>query len=112
MTRDQTTPVGEARPVLRRASDQFAELKEELDGYYARFKRFYAMSPTDVMLELSAIAARLIEIRGGLMRRDADRIYKAFRTGEIDPLLDQCEFQFKLHSRVVAVYATEAELAR
>lgn len=88
------------QPPPPRGASQKERLQHELDGYHVRLKAFQGMPPASVLLELSGIGARCTELRKDLQRaggRDAD----ALRTKELDPLIAQLEFQFKIHSRLL-----------
>lgn len=77
-------------------------VQQELDGYYKRMQQYPSMEPDEVMLDLSGIAARLTEIRSQLVRDGGQRT-NALRTREVDPLLEQIDLQFKLHSRIQSI---------
>lgn len=77
-------------------------LRNELDEYYDIAKRFHLLEPDQVLLQVSGISARLVEIRATLHRSGSQRATK-FRTAEIDPLLDNLRLQAQLHSRLIAV---------
>jgi hypothetical protein len=67
------------------------------------------VNPADVFQTCSAISARMAELRNQMFRR-TDRAAQAFRTKEIEPLLDEVERQFKYHSRLQATREMEARL--
>lgn len=77
-------------------------LRMEFDGYYARLRQFESLEPDQVMLEVSAVAARLTEVRAQLLRDHGQRATR-LRLDEVDPLLEQLDFQFKIHSRLQSV---------
>ena len=100
----------EPRGTLRNAPDTVELLRNELDEYWKRVKRFATLAPSDVLLEVSAMVARAGEVRGLLIRSD-NRAANAFRTRELDPFIDQCELQFRIHSRLLASHELDAKLA-
>lgn len=80
----------------------------ELNHYYARLNAFTDMEPDEVLRELSGISARLTEMRSNCFRLadSGDRASRAadkLRIKEIDPMLEECERQFKYHSRIQAI---------
>lgn len=93
------SPAVVAAPVPERA--QIERLRGELDGYYRAMQGFVSLEPDQVMLQLSAFSARASEIRTHLSRSDG-RLSNAFRTREIEPFIDECDRQFKLHSRILS----------
>lgn len=90
-------------PVLAVVADGgwLDQLRAEFDGYYARLKTFSSLEPDEVMAEVSAVAARLTEVRATLLRDRGQRANR-LRLDEVDPLLEQLDFQFKVHSRIQA----------
>jgi hypothetical protein len=86
-------------------------IRAELDDYMVLLKKLRAMPPDVVFMELSAITARLAEIRLTCVRSESRRL-SALRTREIDPLLDECDRQFRFHSRIQSVRQAEWEQTR
>ncbi len=86
-------------------------VQTELDGYYQVLKMVSKQNPVDVMQTLSAISARLTEIRSVLVRSE-NRMFQGLRTKEIDPLLIEVDRQFKFHSRIGALIQGEYEHSR
>lgn len=72
--------------------------RDEIDGYLTQMQAWSMTDPATVMQQISSIGARLIEIRTQVVRSES-RLLQGFRTKELDPLLNQVEFQFKIHSR-------------
>lgn len=85
--------------------------RDELDGFLSMMQQWSQIDPGTVMMQISSIAARLIEIRSNVVRSE-NRTLQAFRTKELDPLLDQVEFQFKIHSRRVSSMSLEWDMAK
>ena len=86
-------------------------LKEELDIYYTMGRGWANAEPDIVMNEISAIVARLVEMRAHLQRDNGARSQK-LRLTEVDPRLDKLELQFKIHSRQVAVRKFDWDVVR
>lgn len=84
--------------------------QREVDDYYSVLRGLPNMEPEEQFEALSGIGARIAEIRTQTTRTP-DRVYGAFRTNELDPMLAQCEYQFRVCSRLVAVQQSEAALA-
>ncbi|QBQ74859.1 hypothetical protein [Caudovirales GX15bay] len=87
-----------------------AQYMPELDEMRERIQRFPAIDPSDVLAELSAISGRLAEMRAQLYRDNSQRA-QALRTREIDPLREECEMQFKIHSRRIALMEWELRMS-
>lgn len=92
-------------------SMKLKDLRSELDEYYGEMLRFRDMEPDEIFMRLSAYSARASYIRSDIMRAQ-NRTLTAFRTGEIDPFLTECDRQFKVWSRVFAVTSLDWNLAR
>lgn len=84
---------------------------DEMGSYYQTMKQFNDMEPTDVLQALSSFSARASEIRSMLQRVDSKRSY-ALRTKHIDPFIEECDRQFKVHSRIQSIRETDYKLAR
>lgn len=86
----------------------------ELNHYYGRIKEFETSDPEDVLRELSGISARLTEMRANCQRlagQSRGSVADRIRTKEIDPLLEECDRQFKLHSRLQAIREFDLRMA-
>ena len=92
-------------------ADAITVYRQELDGYYTQMREFNGWLSYEVLQALSAMSARASELRGHLMRNDSRRA-TGFRTKELDPFLDAVEFQFKVHSRLIAVQQAEWEMSK
>lgn len=79
-------------------ADEVAKWEAELDEYLGMMLDFSNTDPTTVMEQISSMAARLIQIRCEVVRSE-NRAKQAFRTKQLDPVLDQIDLQFKIHSR-------------
>lgn len=77
---------------------QVAQWRLEMDEHLRMMVQWHQEEPSLVLEEISSIAARLIEIRCQVVRSES-RAMQAFRTKELDPVLAQVEFQFKVTSR-------------
>lgn len=76
--------------------------RKEIDSFYERMKTFDLMEEYEIFKTLSAMTARVSEMRTQIVRNE-DRILGAFRTKEIDPFLDECDRQYKFWSRGLSV---------
>lgn len=85
-------------------------LREEFDGYYQIIKSWESAEPDVVLQQASGISARLTEVRAMLLRDRSQRANR-LRIDEVDPLLEQLEFQFRLHSRLHAIREHDFKLA-
>lgn len=79
--------------------------KTELGAYFAEMVKFEGMDPAEIFLRLSAFTARASEIR--LMSQNESRRGQSFRTQAVDPFLEECERQFRYHSRVASMRELE-----
>lgn len=83
-------------------SEELGEWRKELDEYYDQMQQFANREPDEIFMMLSAYTSRVSYIRSQIMRSNS-RIMQAFRTGEIDPFINECDRQFKFWSRVQSV---------
>lgn len=88
-----------------------AGFQREVDEWYATMKTFAGMDPPEVLLNLSSWHARALEMRSNIMRSGSNRA-NGFRTKELDPFLEGCEFQFRVHSRLLTIRQHEWDLAK
>lgn len=79
--------------------------------FLSKMQAWPTSEPDVVMREISAAAARLIEIRCQVVRSE-NRQYQSFRTKQLDPLLDQLKFQFNVHSRLVSTISLDWDMAK
>jgi hypothetical protein len=90
--------------------DNIAKMRVEIDGYHRQLRGLNAMDTVEILQTLSAISARVSELRVQMNRRP-DRMATALRTKELDPLHEEVERQFKFHSRLLSVREMEARTA-
>lgn len=93
-----------------RPADPYAEYKAEVDTYYRVLKMLTEMTPVEVFNCLSAFSARASEMRTRLFRVDNNRA-NAFRTREIEPLIEEIDRQFRVHSRIMSYKEFEMKLS-
>jgi hypothetical protein len=110
-----STPVDPTpEPGMTRISPEqewVVEIRLELDTYLEQLRSMRSKDPTDVFMTLSAITARLCELRVLCMRTESRRT-AALRTREIDPMIEECERQFRFHSRIQAARQMEWDQTR
>ncbi len=111
MTVNDAQPSSEA--LLNGSSETSAirGFQDELDSYYASMRAFSDRDVVDIFQAVAAFSARACEIRSGLVRHESRRA-AAFRTRELEPFLEACDFQFRVFSRIQAVRTMEADLSR
>lgn len=85
--------------------------RKELDDFIAMMQDFATEDPDTVLQQISTIAARLTGIRSQIVRVES-RALQAFRTREVDPLLDQIQFQFRVNSRRLSMMSLDFEMTR
>lgn len=88
-----------------------AHYRDELAEYRGRVRFFVDLQPDEVMMEISAIAARLAEIRSDLIDAKKTRA-DDLRTKHLDPLRADLEFQFKIASRRLATMEFDLGMTR
>lgn len=82
----------------------------ELDSYYKLMGTFSKMQPDDIFRNLSNWSARASHIRSQVNRTNS-KVFQGFRTSQIDPFLNECQYQFKVWSRVFSVAQMDASLS-
>lgn len=85
-------------------------IESELDSMRAEVCKFPDQDPADVLATISGIAGRLAEIRV-LLYRDNSQRCSQLRLREVDPLREDLDLQFKLHSRRIALMEWELRLS-
>lgn len=84
-------------------------LRAEMDNYYREMNTLNGLDPMEVFQKLSAFSARASEIRAYCFRVES-RQAQALRTQMVDPFLEECDRQFKIHSRLQAIRELEFRL--
>lgn len=95
-----------ADPEKSRVENYLAELHE----YYRQMKGFNTMDAAEVFTCLSSFSARASELRS-IMQMTSSQRGTAFRTKHIDPFLEECDRQFKVQSRIVAINEMDVRMA-
>lgn len=84
--------------------------KKEIGTYYTVMKMMIDMDPTEVFQTLSQFSARASEMRSQISRQET-REQSNFRLRVLDPFIEECDRQFKIHSRIQAIREMDARLA-
>lgn len=84
--------------------------RTEILGYYKVMKEFNAMDPSDIFRNLSQFTARASEMRATISEHETKQ-QSSFRIKVIDPFIDECDRQFKVHSRTLSHEEMIARLA-
>jgi len=92
------------------AEDRLIAWRREFAEYYHTMKNFDVMDVVDTFLHLSQFSARASELRSQLGTTETKK-EASFRIRIIDPFIEECERQFKIHSRIQAVKEMDAKLA-
>lgn len=87
--------------------DQFWD---EIFQYYKVMKEFNEMDASEVFGSLSAFSARASEMRAYCNRSDSKRSQN-LRLKAIDPFIEECDRQFKYHSRNLSTQEAEMRLS-
>lgn len=98
-----------ARPDVQDRS-LVAGFMDELDAMRAAIVDFPNQDPSDILARIAGISGRLAEIRAQLYRSNSQRC-TALRTREVDPLRDDIDLQFRIHSRRIALLEWELKLS-
>lgn len=98
----QIEPSGPDRPLVR--------MRREIDEYVKVMLGFAQLDPQEVLIQVSAIAARLNAMRIELHRL-GNSPATHLRTKEVDPLIGAMDTQFKIHSRLLTAREFEFRLA-
>lgn len=88
----------------------FAAFETELDDMRARVVELPNQDPSEVLATISGLAGRLAEIRATLWRDNSQRAAQ-LRAREVDPLREDLDLQFKIHSRRIALMEWELRLS-
>lgn len=104
---DLTDLVNSRNPMMSRIE----AWRQEMDIYLDKMQDWATSDPGLVMEEISSIAARLIQIRCDVVRSES-RSLQGFRTKELDPVLAQVEFQFKIHSRRLSSMSLDWDVSK
>lgn len=90
-----------------------AQVEGELDAILVTIRDFWTQEPDQVMSHIAAITSRLTELEVLLHRVEArDRQFKQIRTMQVQKILDECDRQFKIASRLVEVRRQDIESLR
>lgn len=95
---------------LPRTSSNLDEWRAELGAYFAEMQKFEGMPPEEVFLRLSAFSARASEIRFQITQNESRR-YQSFRTQGVDPFIEECDRQFRIHSRIQSTREMEFRIS-
>lgn len=91
--------------------DLLASTLKELREYHQMNQAFSSMEPDDVLVQISAITARLTYLRACLMDSGGQRAAK-IRTSNLDPLMMNLELQFRIASRRLTSHQFDFEVTR
>ena len=102
-----------ASPAVRHTAtrNDIASYLEELRGFFAEMKQLTSMDPTMAFMKLSAFSARASEIRSIIMEVQSKQ-GESFRLRQIDPFINECDRQFKVHSRIQAIRQQEWDMSK
>ncbi len=93
-----------------KAVDTIQGWKTEIAESYVTMQEFNTMDPVSVFQNLSQFSARASEMRSRI-GTTASKDWQNFRIRIIDPFIEECDRQFKLHSRITAIQEMDARLA-
>lgn len=93
-----------------RPNDTLQGWKKEIAAYYQTMFNFINMDSIEVFQQLSQFSARASEMRSRIPA-NAARDENNFRIKIIDPFIEECDRQFKLHSRIQAIMEMEARMS-
>jgi len=105
-------PAVPAQRPSRAVDPEILKLRDELDSYYTRIVVLHEEPLDEALRVLSSISARVTQIRSEIMRAGDHRQLQHLRTGELDPLLQQIDRQFKFVSRLISMSELDWNMAR
>lgn len=97
-------------PTYQRPDDTLAGWKKEIAGYYEIMYEFINTDSLTVFQNLSQFSARASEMRSRI-GTTASKDWQNLRIRVIDPFIEECDRQFKYHSRIQAINELDARLA-
>lgn len=92
-------------------SIQLTSWRKEIDEFYEDLMNLNDLQPDQVFERISAYSARVSYIRSQISRSET-KSWANFRIKEVDHFLRECEFQFKVHSRLLSVKNFELDVGR
>jgi hypothetical protein len=95
----------------RSDTDVVQRLQAEIDSYYEAMALFGQMDLGEILMRLAAISARASGVRSQVVRTESRRM-AAFRSRELDPLIEEVDRQFKIWSRLQSVRSMEWDMSR
>ncbi len=98
-------------PHRSQGSDLIVGFQSEIDQYYMQMIEFNEIDVRGTMAALAAISSRVSFMRSQIIRSEG-RLAKSFRTGQIEPLLEEVDRQFKTWSRYQSVAQMEFDASR
>lgn len=111
------TVVSQPEPAFRtgsrtQGSDLIPTFQAEIDQFYqAMAEEFNEIDVRSTMASLAAMSARVSFMRSQIIRNEG-RVAKSFRTGQIEPFLEEVDRQFKTWSRYQAIVQMEFDASR
>lgn len=98
-------------PKVDLEGDLLASVLKELQDYHRMNQAFSGMEPDDVLVQISAITARLTYLRACLLDSGGQRAAK-IKTSNLDPLMMNLELQFRIASRRLTSHQFDYEVTR
>lgn len=104
--------IGQARETKAQEStgNTLLRWRAELAESFSKMQQWEYADVTQIFLELSQFSARASEMRSQLGYPES-KSEQSFRTRLIDPFLEECDRQFKIHSRIQSVHEMDAKLS-
>lgn len=88
-----------------------SDVMNELDRIQQHMHLLYQMEPDMACRVIAAYSSRLTELARLLFRVEiTDRQWARVRTMDVVPLIEECDRQFKLHSRMLEARAQDLAL--
>lgn len=108
--------MNEPQPTIRQGSrtqgsDLITPFQAEIDQFYSQMSDFNEIDLRGVMATLAAMSARASFMRSQIIRSEG-RVAKSFRTGQIDPFLEEVDRQFRTWSRLQSIVQMEFDASR
>lgn len=89
--------------------DKLSSWRDEVFAYLSEMSTLSEQDEEQIFVKLAGWSARASYIRAYLIL-DTSRTYQSFRTGIVDPFIQECDRQFKVWSRYVSIKQMQWEM--
>lgn len=89
--------------------EKLSAWRDEIFIYLEQMTDLSEQDEEEIFIKLAGWSARATYIRSFLIL-DTSRSYQAFRTGIVDPFIQECDRQFKVWSRYISIRQMQWEM--